>query len=48
LNGGRERRMIQRYSGPGRVGRVQGLHAFLISLREKCKRRSVRSYVAGY
>jgi hypothetical protein len=29
LNEGRERRMIQRYSRPGRVEGARGLHAFL-------------------
>src|SRR5215204_642621 len=47
LNEGLERRMIQRYSRPGRV-EARGLHAFLFSPREGCKRRGVRSYVVGY
>jgi hypothetical protein len=47
LNEGGERRMIQRYSRPGRVEGARGLHAFLFSLRARCKRRGVWSYVAG-
>src|SRR5918992_296395 len=39
LNRVRERRMIQRYSRPGRVEEARGLHALLFSPRERCKRR---------